>query len=596
MLRARLVFTVESCIRMLVLCVVLYFVSATLFATDSGYAVYSPQRILEAMMSRYEDNSTVLQTLSEQLEAATRRGPEVLQEARDSVGATMEAAMGQLFNELDRNGDGVIQREEFEGMTLSAWAGYRAIDLSIRSYLTVPSLSDTRDSLQELYNNIPGLTESTQASSDSFFHRYVFLLLFVQLMLGVCEHVSAWIGWPRRWRWPENVDVASVQTVDKDVCLTYDTPLEGWYEICKTALFTLSGMFLLRLAQAIFFFVLGMVCVNISVMLPFKLWYKLWLRICSFCVHMFLFSLGFFRVGYDGQVAPRDQVKLLVGNHCAVLEVIILFAMCTPSFVTKIENLEVPLFAGLVRASDAILVDRSSRRSRRHTMKEIQKRSRDPQAPQLMIFPEGTVNNQRGLFKYQSGAFGAQQAVQPVCFKFPYKHFNPCWSGRATKGNDVGDLLWRLTCQFVNHVEVKVLPVYQPTLQEEGTPELYAAHVQRLMAAHLCTPVSSATHEDYVEKQRLYTQQQQVGATRQPFGWTSLLRGKSGAHQGASLWLPFAPFARSVTATPAPPLSSDDDGGNTPPTVPRQGPDVGDFYFSEATPEPQVAASRTDGL
>eukprot|EP01062_Namystynia_karyoxenos_P024830 TRINITY_DN1970_c1_g1_i1.p1 TRINITY_DN1970_c1_g1~~TRINITY_DN1970_c1_g1_i1.p1 ORF type:complete len:656 (+),score=224.10 TRINITY_DN1970_c1_g1_i1:98-1969(+) len=573
----------ETSVKFAVLAAVLYFLwNAGLFGT---WDYSQPQDYLAAIREAVKNDtlhsSTVLQTITDGIEAATRplasavsplreRANEAQRNARETLDATMEQALAELFAELDKNGDGVIQREEFTGMTLSAWAAYRATDLALRSSLSLPTLADARARMQAVFDSVPALSDlrllpDQPSGRDGLLRRYVLFLIFVQLLCCGAEYISAWLGWPRRWHWPERADPAEVPTVGKDICLSYDTPLQGWYEVGKTALFTLSGMFILRLLQAVFFFILGLLCVNAAVVLPSQLWYRAWLRACQVCIQFFLFSFGFYRVSYEGKIAPRHQVKLLVGNHCAVLEVVILFGMCFPSFVSNVENLEVPLFAGLVRASDAILVDKSSKRSRRRTMTEIRRRWADPQAPHLMIFPEGTIDNQRGLFKFNSGAFEAQQPVQPVCFKFPYKHFNPCWSGRVTGGNDVGDLLWRLTCQFVNRAEVKVLPVYQPTLEEQGDPRLYARRVQRLMAAHLGCPVSDCTYEDYAEKQSLYSAAQHAAQTRQQTGWKSMLRGKGGAHRG-TVWFPFigmplAGWREGAHFEDRPALSSDDDEG-----------------------------------
>ena len=55
---------------------------------------------------------------------------------------------------------------------------------------------------------------------------------------------------------------------------------------------------------------------------------------------------------------------MLVGNHFSLLEVIVLFSVTKlqnrafPSFVSRVENLDVPLFGGIVRAVDAVLVNR----------------------------------------------------------------------------------------------------------------------------------------------------------------------------------------------------------------------------------------------
>jgi hypothetical protein len=51
----------------------------------------------------------------------------------------------------------------------------------------------------------------------------------------------------------------------------------------------------------------------------------------------------------------RSQVKLLVGNHVSVIEVMILFVNCFPSFVSRVENLTIPLFPGIVKVTNFYL-------------------------------------------------------------------------------------------------------------------------------------------------------------------------------------------------------------------------------------------------
>merc|ERR1719359_953119 len=101
-----------------------------------------------------------------------------------------------------------------------------------------------------------------------------------------------------------------------------------------------------------------------------------------------------------------------------------------------------------------------------------------------MIFPEGTCNNQAALFRFNRGAFAAGTPVQLVLFKFPYRHFNPCYTGVAVGGHEFWDLMYRSCCQFVQHMEVQFLPAYTPTEEQVADPTIFADDMQRLMAAH----------------------------------------------------------------------------------------------------------------
>jgi len=170
--------------------------------------------------------------------------------------------------------------------------------------------------------------------------------------------------------------------------------------------------------------------------------------------------------------------------------------------VSRVENLSVPLMPGIAATSQAIMVDREAAASRTKTLEAIRRRATDPNANQLMVFPEGTCNMGRALFLFKRGAFEAGEPVQMACFAFPYKYFNATWNGRCCGGNDMIDLFARTMSQFVNHVEVAFLPVYRPTEVERADPLLYASHAQSMIAAVTRLPVSVATYSDYVRREK----------------------------------------------------------------------------------------------
>merc|ERR1712139_692722 len=144
-----------------------------------------------------------------------------------------------------------------------------------------------------------------------------------------------------------------------------------------------------------------------------------------------------------------------------------LYALAFPSFVSRSSNMNLPLFNGIILASDAILVDRENPDSKTITMNAIRERASDPGGRQLMVFPEGTCNNQKTIFRFSRGAFSTgRNPVQLVLFKFPYRHFNPCYTGVAVGGHEFWDLMYRSCCQFVQHMEVQFLPPYTPTEEE----------------------------------------------------------------------------------------------------------------------------------
>ena len=220
-----------------------------------------------------------------------------------------------------------------------------------------------------------------------------------------------------------------------------------------------------------------------------------------------------------------------MANHVCIIEVIIMFAETFPSFVSRIENLSIPLFPGIVRAVDAILVDRSSKNNRNGALDEIKRRALDPTAPQVMVFPEGTCGNSNVLFRFNKGPFSLGKPVQLVCFKYPYRFYNPCYNGRCVGGNELGDIILRCCCQFVNRIDVHVLPVHSPTEEEKtSTPLglLYASNMQKRMAQELNCQTSNATKKMYDEVLQTFRRIERNSVSKQGDSeWTSLLRKSS---------------------------------------------------------------------
>jgi len=54
------------------------------------------------------------------------------------------------------------------------------------------------------------------------------------------------------------------------------------------------------------------------------------------------------------------------------------------------------------------------------------------------------------------------------CFVFfvMVRFYNPCYNGRCVGGNELGDIIIRCCCQFVNRINVHILPVHHPTPEE----------------------------------------------------------------------------------------------------------------------------------
>lgn len=404
-----------------------------------------------------------------------------------------------MFDDLDKNHDGFIEKSEFRGKTLRVIAAMRSLDMP--QFPQLPNLPTVETSVS-LARRVVGLQ----------FAFLVFLFIAEHIRIMFIAPFALSTG-PINWK-------ANARQADKSRALQYDTPpnKKGLYETLKFLFFLLSGLLLLRIVLTILFFTVAILFVNLSVVGGrTRAGNPTWFSWCSALTKVFgylaLASMGFYCIRVKGHPASRSEAKLLIGNHICMIEVIALYLLADlPSFVSRVENLSIPLFRGIAAASDAVIVDRDAAASRTKTLDAIKRRATDRNATQLLIFPEGTCNNQLSLFQFKKGAFEPGEPVQMVCFKFPYSHFNLAWTGRASGGNDAWDLLLRMWSQFVNRLEVRFLPVYTPTEEERMNPQLYATRCQHIMADVLKCDVSEASYKDYVEAYKRFNKKEIVNS------------------------------------------------------------------------------------
>lgn len=394
------------------------------------------------------------------------------------------AQVAAVFAELDRDDDGCVSIDEL-GNQAPGLVAARSLAMAAG----VPA--------HRLHAALAGVTMLR------WFAGWGLMLITIHLLAWAAESARVHLNMDRPGRRPFSRTPEQARRASIETALHYDTPLlRSRYEQAKVVLMSFSGLATLRLAMAFASFACGTLTLNLAARVGHSAQFgplrEPLVTIALGCARFSLWWLGYFYVEASGQIAKSSEARILVANHVGLIEVLVLYcaARC-PSFVTRIENISLPLFAGVAHVSRAIVVDRELRASRERTMREIEERAREPAGQQLMVFPEGTCNNQHSLFRFNRGAFQPGLPVQPILFHFPYKHFNPCLTGEATGGHELPGLMWRTACQLVNRIEVKYLPVVAPSAEEKADPLLFAANVQALMAGHLHVPITDATLADY---------------------------------------------------------------------------------------------------
>ncbi|RNF26521.1 putative acyltransferase [Trypanosoma conorhini] len=400
------------------------------------------------------------------------------------VERSMNDTVRSLIDQVDSNGDGQIQLEEVQTLAFAVLQRVQKAGIHARE-------------ISRAFSHI---------TWTELFWRYLLLQLLFLFTLFIVENLRCLIFTaPRRLLLDDSYLTATPPEVGPEIALKYDTPWTP-YERLKLVFFAVTGLLFLRIFCVIFFAVLSCFIMTLCswrgrTRLANPLWFTVMSTMACLCVHVGSVFAGVYHVKVFGHVANPSECKILIGNHSCVMEVFVLFMLGNfPSFVTRKENCEkAPFFADIAEALRAIVVDRGDANSRQATAVAISARAKDkdPNAPQLLVFPEGTTSNQRALFMFKKGAMVPGEPLQMICVSFPYEHFNPCWTGRACGGNNFSDLLVRLCSQFVNHLEVRALPVYTPTEEERKDPVRYAKHCQQMMASVLRCGVSSCTYGDY---------------------------------------------------------------------------------------------------
>ncbi|XP_038715962.1 lysophospholipid acyltransferase LPEAT1-like isoform X1 [Tripterygium wilfordii] len=177
-----------------------------------------------------------------------------------------------------------------------------------------------------------------------------------------------------------------------------------------------------------------------------------------------------------------ERLGAIVSNHVSYLDILYHMSSSFPSFVAKRSVAKLPLVGLISKCLGCVYVQRESKSSDFKGVagvvtERIKEAHQNGSAPIMMLFPEGTTTNGDYILPFKTGAFLARAPVRPVILRYPYQRFSPAWDSISGARH-----VLFLLCQFINHMEVTWLPVYNPSQQEKDDPKLYADNVRRLMS------------------------------------------------------------------------------------------------------------------
>ncbi len=212
-------------------------------------------------------------------------------------------------------------------------------------------------------------------------------------------------------------------------------------------------------------------------------WRRTLIQPLRFFPRSVLFVLGFFWIPVYNRppgcrawfsVRARRRAPVVVSNHSTLLDVYLYMAELMPSFLSKTEVMQAPIFGTIASALMVIGVDRGSESDRKQAKQAMQAFVLDDHNPPLLIFPEGTTTNLDTVMTFKTGAFTLNTRVQPIAIMWDSHYFNiantpttprPMW-------------LLRLLCKPWHKVSLEYLPVHEPTLEELADAHLFAENVR----------------------------------------------------------------------------------------------------------------------
>ena len=151
-------------------------------------------------------------------------------------------------------------------------------------------------------------------------------MLLIQLLLAVIEHLRYFFNLrclPKRGRFHSSpLDCTPPHVTNSEAVPWHDTPQTTLYGRFKVVLMVCSGLAPLRLLQGLIFFSLGCISLNICNIVPLRLWKKIWLYIVKLQIYGVLWSMGYYKIPITGTFASPQKVKLLMGNHVCLIEVL----------------------------------------------------------------------------------------------------------------------------------------------------------------------------------------------------------------------------------------------------------------------------------
>ncbi len=102
---------------------------------------------------------------------------------------------------------------------------------------------------------------------------------------------------------------------------------------------------------------------------------------------------------------PRDGAMLAISNHLGLMDPFILSSQMPVAFAAKAEIAGWPVIGWICKLVGVIFVERDRRMQTGIFVEQVQERIRE--GIRVLVFPEGTTSDGKGLLPFKTGAFAA---------------------------------------------------------------------------------------------------------------------------------------------------------------------------------------------
>lgn len=186
--------------------------------------------------------------------------------------------------------------------------------------------------------------------------------------------------------------------------------------------------------------------------------------------------------------AARGPV-LFVANHIGWCDIPVLGAAIDAAFVAKSEVARWPLIGALARRTPAVFVARGDRGASGTQVEAIRTRLRAGRS--VLLFPEGTTSDGRGVLAFRSSLFAAADCaacIQPVALSYLDRN------GLALRPERLREVAWidddalLASARRLARAPLRALVQLLPPLPDLPRKQLAAEAEARIRAAHAAAP------------------------------------------------------------------------------------------------------------